>query len=181
MYVVPPPPSNTPFSHRIQAANLTLVLCVARNVVLWYYDIIQVLIMLIIIPFPLFFAQTIYGVRGLTAWVVIGIIWCFISAFSVVLYPLWESREALRQISRGIVKVRFWFCSRPLPSSTVLYPLNLLFAAGVRMAADVLLVGCLYEGKREVCGARRDFGCMMMKIIMMTRIDDFYGYKRCVF
>lgn len=63
--------------------------------------------MLIIIPFPLFFAQTIYGVRGLSAWVVIGIIWCFISAFSVVMYPLWESREALCQISRGIIKVRF--------------------------------------------------------------------------
>lgn len=64
--------------------------------------------MLIIIPFPLFFAQTIYGVRGLSAWVVIGIIWCFISAFSVVLYPLWESREALGQISRGIIKVSFF-------------------------------------------------------------------------
>lgn len=62
--------------------------------------------MLIIIPFPLFFAQTIYGVRGLSAWVIIGILWCFISAFTVVLYPLWESREALGQISRGIIKVR---------------------------------------------------------------------------
>lgn len=71
------------------------------------YDGMQVLVMLIIIPFPLFFAQTIYGVRGLSAWVVIGIIWCFISAFSVVMYPLWESREALGQISRGIIKVRF--------------------------------------------------------------------------
>jgi uncharacterized membrane protein YwaF len=39
-----------------------------------------------------FFAQTIYGVRGLTAWVVIGILWTFCSAFAVVLYPLYESR-----------------------------------------------------------------------------------------
>ncbi|KAK7457086.1 hypothetical protein VKT23_010387 [Stygiomarasmius scandens] len=62
------------------------------------------LVMIIIIPLPLFFAQTVYGVRGLEAWVVIGIIWCFVSSFTVVLYPLWESREALMQISRGIIK-----------------------------------------------------------------------------
>ncbi|KAJ3757060.1 urea transporter [Lentinula raphanica] len=62
------------------------------------------LVLIILIPLPLFFAQTIYGVQGLSAWVIIGIIWTFASAFSVVLYPLWESRVALRQIGRGIVK-----------------------------------------------------------------------------
>lgn len=62
--------------------------------------------MLIIIPLPLFFAQTIYGVGGLTAWVVIGMIWTFCSAISVVLYPLYESRAALYLITRGMMKVR---------------------------------------------------------------------------
>jgi len=62
------------------------------------------LIMLILIPLPLFFASTIFGVRGLTAWVVIGIIWCFCSAITVVLYPLYESRVAISQISRGVIK-----------------------------------------------------------------------------
>ncbi|KAF8906688.1 urea transporter [Mucidula mucida] len=62
------------------------------------------LIMIIIIPLPLFFASTVYGEGGLTAWVVIGIIWTFLSAFTVVLYPLWESRDALMMIGRGIVK-----------------------------------------------------------------------------
>ncbi|KAI0002534.1 urea transporter [Russula compacta] len=61
-------------------------------------------IMLILIPLPLFFASTIFGVGGLTAWVVIGILWCFCSAITVVLYPLWESRVALLQISRGVIK-----------------------------------------------------------------------------
>jgi len=65
------------------------------------------LIMLLLIPLPLFFASTVYGVRGLTAWVVIGIFWCFCSAFTVVLYPLWESRAAIAQISRGVVKDLF--------------------------------------------------------------------------
>ncbi|KAI0056361.1 urea transporter [Artomyces pyxidatus] len=67
-------------------------------------SLILTIVMLIVIPFPLFFASTIFGVRGLTAWVVIGIIWCFISAFSVVLYPLWESRTALKQILKGLLK-----------------------------------------------------------------------------
>ena len=66
--------------------------------------------MLIIIPLPLFFAQTIYGVRGLTAWVVIGMIWTFCSAISVVLYPLYESRAALYLITRGMMKVRAQCC-----------------------------------------------------------------------
>jgi len=61
-------------------------------------------IMIILIPLPLFFSSTVYGVGGLSAWVIIGMIWTFCSAFTVVLYPLWESRAALMQISTGIVK-----------------------------------------------------------------------------
>ncbi|TFK34666.1 urea transporter [Crucibulum laeve] len=67
-------------------------------------SLILFVILILIIPLPLFFSQVVYGTRGLTAWVVIGIIWTFCSAFAVVLYPLWESRAALIQISRGIVK-----------------------------------------------------------------------------
>ncbi|KZP14956.1 urea transporter [Athelia psychrophila] len=65
------------------------------------------LILIIVIPFPLFFAQTVYGVQGLTAWVVIGIIWTFCSAFAVVLYPLYESRVAIAQIIGGMAKDAF--------------------------------------------------------------------------
>jgi hypothetical protein len=61
--------------------------------------------MILVVPLPLFFAHTVYNVRGLTAWVVIGIIWTFLSTFTVVLFPLYESREALMQICRGIIKV----------------------------------------------------------------------------
>lgn len=62
--------------------------------------------MIILIPLPLFFAETIYGVKGLSAWVCIGIIWAFCSAFTVVIYPLYESREALLMVSKGVIKVR---------------------------------------------------------------------------
>ncbi|EEB88576.1 hypothetical protein MPER_13522, partial [Moniliophthora perniciosa FA553] len=70
-----------------------------------YCSIGLLLVFIILIPLPLFFAQTVYGEHGLAAWVVIGIIWCFMSTFAVVIYPLWESREALQEITRGIIKV----------------------------------------------------------------------------
>lgn len=67
-------------------------------------SIILLLIFIIIIPLPLFFAQTIFGVKGFSAWVTIGIIWAFGSAFTVVIYPLFESREALLMVARGLIK-----------------------------------------------------------------------------
>jgi hypothetical protein len=44
----------------------------------------QFVIMILLVPLPLFFSSVIYGVTGFTAWVVIGIIWVFLSAFCVV-------------------------------------------------------------------------------------------------
>ncbi|KDQ15297.1 hypothetical protein BOTBODRAFT_174141 [Botryobasidium botryosum FD-172 SS1] len=64
-------------------------------------------IMIILIPLPLFFTSVIYGVKGLAAWVVIGIIWTFCAAFIVVLLPLYESREALGQVATGLLKDLF--------------------------------------------------------------------------
>lgn len=66
---------------------------------------LQTLVLMILIPLPLFFAQTVYSVTGFSVWVIVGIIWTFVSAFAVVLYPLWESRAALLLISRGIIMV----------------------------------------------------------------------------
>lgn len=65
------------------------------------------IILIILIPLPLFFAQTVYGTAGFTTWVVIGIIWTFLSAFTVVIYPLWESRDALVMIGKGVVRDLF--------------------------------------------------------------------------
>ncbi|KAF8650670.1 hypothetical protein AX16_005127 [Volvariella volvacea WC 439] len=61
-------------------------------------------VMILLVPLPLFFSSVVYGPAGLTAWVVVGIIWIFCSAFIVVIYPLWESRMALVQITKGIIK-----------------------------------------------------------------------------
>ncbi|KAF8237060.1 urea transporter [Tricholoma matsutake] len=61
-------------------------------------------VLILLIPLPLFFAQTIYTARGLAAWVSIGIVWVLCSLIAVVIYPLYESRAALAQIARGIIK-----------------------------------------------------------------------------
>lgn len=66
----------------------------------------KTLVGVILVPLPLFFSSVVYGVRGFTAWVVIGIIWVFCAIITVVIMPLYESREALIQIARGIIKVR---------------------------------------------------------------------------
>ncbi|TEB29666.1 urea transporter [Coprinellus micaceus] len=63
--------------------------------------------LILIIPLPLFFSQHVYGVGGFTGWVIVGIIWTFFSAFAVVIYPLWESRAAIAQISKGVFKDLF--------------------------------------------------------------------------
>ena len=75
----------------------------------------QTLVMLVMIPLPLFFAQTVYGAGGLTVWVVIGMLWAFCSAIAVVLYPLYESRAALMLIARGIIKVSRYVSSTAQP------------------------------------------------------------------
>ena len=73
-----------------------------------------VFISIILFPLPLFFTSTIFGEKGLAAWVVVGILWVFGAVFTVVFMPVWESREALGQIFRGIVKV-----GRPPPPTLV--------------------------------------------------------------
>ncbi|EJD35922.1 Na+/solute symporter [Auricularia subglabra TFB-10046 SS5] len=67
-------------------------------------SVVLLLVLIILIPLPLFFARTVYGTAGFTAWVTIGIIWAFLAAFTVVLYPLYESREAICSVGAGLVR-----------------------------------------------------------------------------
>ncbi|KZV83522.1 Na+/solute symporter [Exidia glandulosa HHB12029] len=67
-------------------------------------SVVLLVVLILLIPLPLFFAQTVYGVGGFTAWIVIGIIWAFGAAFTVVIYPLYESRTALYEVFTGVTK-----------------------------------------------------------------------------
>jgi len=65
-------------------------------------SILLFVVLILVIPLPLFFAQTVYTAKGYTGWVAVGIAWVFCSVFTVVLYPIYESRHALIRISRGL-------------------------------------------------------------------------------
>ncbi|KAF6752823.1 urea transporter [Ephemerocybe angulata] len=69
-----------------------------------YSSIALFVVLILFVPLPLFFSQHVYGVGGFTGWVVVGIIWTFLSAFAVVIYPLYESRGAIGQIGKGIFR-----------------------------------------------------------------------------
>jgi len=64
-------------------------------------------VLILLIPLPLFFSQHVYTVGGFTGWVSVGIIWTFLSSFTVVIYPLYESRGALKSIAVGVFKDLF--------------------------------------------------------------------------
>ncbi|EPQ58324.1 solute symporter family transporter [Gloeophyllum trabeum ATCC 11539] len=63
-----------------------------------------VAVMDLIVPLPLFFSHYTFSVKFFTAWVVIGIIWAFCSAFICIFLPLMESRNALSEVGGGLIK-----------------------------------------------------------------------------
>ncbi|KAL8287292.1 hypothetical protein RQP46_003744 [Phenoliferia psychrophenolica] len=63
-----------------------------------------VVILLLVIPLPLFFTHYIYSREGFTAWIAVAFVWIFYGAFAVVLYPIWESRGSLKEIGGAILR-----------------------------------------------------------------------------
>jgi len=102
--------------------------------------------MIILIPLPLFFASTVYSKGGLTVWVIVGIAWTFCSAIAVVLYPLWESRAALTQIVRGIVKV----------SALLAVTLE-----RCQVISYLCFIGYIYDGRWKIRGTHHN-GCSVI-------------------
>ena len=62
---------------------------------------------LVVWPLPMYGTHYIFSKRFFTGWVVVLIIWIFISAFCVILYPLWEGRHGIFTTLRGI----YWDCT----------------------------------------------------------------------
>ncbi|KAK0612511.1 Sodium:solute symporter family-domain-containing protein [Bombardia bombarda] len=57
--------------------------------------VILTLALLVLWPMPLYGTGYIFSKQFFTGWVVVGIIWIFISFFGVGLFPIWEGRETL--------------------------------------------------------------------------------------
>ncbi|CCK69656.1 Dur3p KNAG_0C05580 [Huiozyma naganishii CBS 8797] len=57
---------------------------------------------LVVWPLPMYGTHYIFSKRFFTGWVVVLIIWIFISSFCVIIYPLYEGRHGLYTTFRGI-------------------------------------------------------------------------------
>ena len=69
-----------------------------------WISIVLCAILVIIIPLPIFFSSVVYGKKGFATWISLVIAWLLIAACGCILYPIWESRTALLEITEGIYK-----------------------------------------------------------------------------
>ncbi|KAG0315062.1 hypothetical protein BGZ99_007692 [Dissophora globulifera] len=67
----------------------------------WSSGILTV-VLILVWPLPMFFSNYVFSRGFYTGWVVLSIVWAICSAVAVTLYPLWESRAAIRQVFKGI-------------------------------------------------------------------------------
>ncbi|KIJ64934.1 hypothetical protein HYDPIDRAFT_89896 [Hydnomerulius pinastri MD-312] len=59
---------------------------------------------IILIPIPMFLSHYVFSLTFFKAWVIICIIWLFIAASITSVLPLWESRHAMADIGRGLLR-----------------------------------------------------------------------------
>lgn len=77
--------------------------------------------LLVIWPMPMYGRSYIFSKHFFTGWVVVGIIWIFVTGFIVIIYPLWEGRTGIFTSLRGIYwdmsgqshKLREWQTAHP--------------------------------------------------------------------
>ncbi|ORZ22324.1 Sodium:solute symporter family-domain-containing protein [Absidia repens] len=65
-------------------------------------SVILAVCLFLVWPLPMFFSRYVFSKEFFTGWVVVGIIWTFISTLAVVVYPIYESRDALKLMGKAI-------------------------------------------------------------------------------
>lgn len=55
---------------------------------------------LILWPIPMYGSSYVFSKKFFTGWVVVGIIWLFVTLFGVVVFPVYEGRESIIRVSR---------------------------------------------------------------------------------
>jgi hypothetical protein len=66
------------------------------------FNIIYVCVAVIIFPMTFFGTEYIFSKSAFTGWVVVSFMWVFCSSFICVIWPVWESREALGGVLKGV-------------------------------------------------------------------------------
>ncbi|KAL8280892.1 hypothetical protein RQP46_006571 [Phenoliferia psychrophenolica] len=70
-------------------------------------SVIFALILIVLVPLPLFFTSHIWGVHGFTGFVAAAFVLVFYGAFTTILYPIYESRTALKSIGSAMIRDAF--------------------------------------------------------------------------
>ncbi|KAI9903636.1 hypothetical protein N3K66_000165 [Trichothecium roseum] len=65
-------------------------------------SIMLALAFLVVWPMPMYATGYIFSKKFFTGWVVVGIIWIFLSFGAVGVYPLWESRATLARVTKAM-------------------------------------------------------------------------------
>ncbi|KAF9888600.1 urea active transporter [Aspergillus nanangensis] len=68
----------------------------------WCANVVFIVVAVILVPFTLFGTGYVYSKQFFTGWVVVSLIWIWVSVLICVIYPIVESAGALRDISRGL-------------------------------------------------------------------------------
>lgn len=68
---------------------------------------VMALALIILWPMPMYGSHYIFSKKFFTGWIVVGILWMFLSLFAVGIFPLWEARMSIYYTLRGI----YWDCT----------------------------------------------------------------------
>lgn len=69
-----------------------------------YSSLFLFVVLILMIPLPLFFSSHVYPKAGFYVWIAVSFIWVFYGAFAVVVYPVFESRHEIGEIFSAILQ-----------------------------------------------------------------------------
>ncbi|KAL1304291.1 hypothetical protein AAFC00_000696 [Neodothiora populina] len=97
--LVPGNSQQSDHEERMEAQQLKRAATIARSL-----TVFLTLALLILWPMPMYGSGYIFSKKFFTGWIVVGILWLFISSFCVGLYPLWEGRTTMKRTVIAIYK-----------------------------------------------------------------------------
>jgi urea-proton symporter len=96
--LIPGGHAETAAEEEAEQANLLRAVKISR-----WMTVGMTLALLVLWPFPMYGSSYIFSKKFFTGWVVVGILWMFLSAFCVGLYPLYEGRHTMVRTFKAIV------------------------------------------------------------------------------